>query len=67
MRKISRSVFEENGKFYPQVYLKLCYLEYYYANDYANGHADNSYVCCKTPLKFMNNSEYGMFLPKKCS
>ena len=38
---IARSVFEENGKFYPQVYLKHRYLEFGYANEYANDHANN--------------------------
>ena len=53
---IARSVFEENGKFYPQVYLKHCYLEY--------EHADDSFVCCRTLLKSLSNSEYGRFLSK---
>ena len=54
---IATSVFEDNGKFYPQIYLKHCCLEY--------DHTYDSYVCCKTPLKIMNNSEYGNFLSKK--
>ena len=54
---IARSVFEDDGKFYPQVYLKNCCLEYSHDND--------SYVCCKAPLKIMNNSESGKFLSKK--
>ena len=54
---IARSVFEDDGKFYPQVYLKHCCLEY--------DHDANLYVCCKTPLKCMNNSEYGKFLSEK--
>ena len=53
---IVRSVFEDNGKFYPQVYLNCC-LEYDHSYDF--------YVCPKTPLKCMNNSEYGKFLSKK--
>ena len=43
-------VFEVDSKFYPQVYLKHCCLEY--------DHTYDSYVCCKTPLKSMNNSVY---------
>ena len=39
-------VFEENGKYYPQIYLKDCFLEYDYADDF--------YVCCKTLLKSVN-------------
>ena len=54
---IAKSVVEDNGKFYPQVYLKNCCLEYSRDND--------SYVCCKAPLKIANNSEYGKFLSKK--
>ena len=54
---IARSGFEDDGKFYPQVYLKYCYLEY--------GRAYVFYGCFKTPLKFMNKSEYGMFVSKK--
>ena len=54
---IARSVFEDDGKFYPQVYLKHCCLEY--------DHTCDSYVCCKTPLKCMKNYEYGNFLSKK--
>ena len=54
---IARSVFEDDGKFYPQVYLKHCCLEY--------DHTCDSYVCCKTPLKCMKNYEYGKFLSKK--
>ena len=50
MRNV-RSVFEDNGKFYPQVHLNNCCLEY---NDHD--------VCCKIPLKCMNNSEYGKYL-----
>ena len=53
---IVRSVFEDNGKFYPQVYLNCC-LEYDHSYDF--------YICPKTPLKYMNNSEYGKFLSKK--
>ena len=54
---IDRFIFEKNDKFYPQVYLKHCCLEF--------EHADNSYVCCKTLLKLINNSEYGKYLSKK--
>ena len=49
---ITRSVFEDDGKFYQH-----CCLEY--------DHTYDSYVCCKTPLKLMNNSKYGKFLSKK--
>ena len=51
---IVRSVFEGNGKFYPQVNLNNCCLEY-----------DDHDVCCKILLKYMNNSEYGKYLFKK--
>ena len=54
---IAKSVFEENGKYYPQVYLKDCFFECDYA--------DNSYVCCKTPLKYIDCVDYGLFLFKK--
>ena len=54
---IARSVFEESGKFYPQVYLKNCCLEY--------DHDADSYICPKIPLKLMNNSKYRKFLSKK--
>ena len=43
--------------FYPQVYLNSCCLEY--------DHNADSYVCCKTPLKCVNNSKYGEYLLKK--
>ena len=56
---IARPVFEDSGKFYPQVYLERCYLEYY-KGESANG----SYYCFKTPLS-INNSEYGKYLLKK--
>ena len=52
---IAGSVFEEkDGKFYPQIYLNSCCLEY--------DHNTNSYACCE---KLMNNSEYGKYLLKK--
>ena len=54
---IARSVFEENGRYYLQVYLKDCFLECNYVDD--------SYVCCKTPLKSVNCVDYGLFLSKK--
>ena len=54
---IAKSVFEENGKYYPQVYLKNCFFECDYA--------DNSYVCCKTPSKSIDCVDYGLFLSKK--
>ena len=54
---IVRSLFEDDGKFYPQVYLNNCCLEY--------DHSYDSYACPKTPLKCLNNSEYGKFLSKK--
>ena len=53
---IVRSVFEDNGKFCPQVHINNCCLDY-------DCDAD-SYVCCKTLLKCMNNSEHGKFLSK---
>ena len=56
---ITRSVFEDNDKFYPQVYLEPCYLEY------EHEHAGGSYVYCRAPLKSMNSSEYGQFLFKR--
>ena len=53
---IAGSVFEEkNGKFYLQVYLHSCCLEY--------DHNTNSYAYCE---KLMNNSMYGEYLLKKC-
>ena len=56
---ITRSVFEEkDGKFYPQVYLKRCCLEF--------DHDADSYICCEVPLKIRNNSDYGKYLFKKC-
>ena len=51
---IVRSVFEDNCKFYPQVYLNNCCLEY--------DHTYDSYDCCKIPLKRRNSSEYEKFL-----
>ena len=54
---IARSVFEETGKYYPQVHLKDCFLECDYAYD--------SYVCCKTPLKSINCTNYGLILSEK--
>ena len=54
---IVRSVFEENGKYCPQIYLKDCFFECDYAND--------SYVCCKTPLKCVNCVDYELFVSEK--
>ena len=52
---IAKSIFKEkNGKFYPQVYLRSCCLEY--DND------ENIYACCE---KLMNNSKYGEYFLKK--
>ena len=51
---IARSVFEDNSKFYPQVHLINCYLKCDYA--------EYSYICCKTPLKSINCTDYGLFL-----
>ena len=52
---IARSVFgEKNGKFYPQVHLNNCYIEY--------DHNCYFYGCPKISLKLMNNSEYGKHL-----
>ena len=56
---IARSVFKESGKFYPQVYLERCYLEYEKGES-----VNDSYYCCKTPLS-INNSENGKHLLKK--
>ena len=55
---IVRSVFEDNVKFYRQVYLNSCCLEY--------DHNYDSYGYPKTPLKLVNNYEYGKHLLKKC-
>ena len=52
---ITRSVFEDNDKFYPQVYLERCYIEY------EHEHADDSYVYGSAPLKSMNSSENRKF------
>ena len=54
---IAKSVFEENGKSYPQVYLKDCFFEFDYA--------DNSYAYCKTHSKSIDCVDYGLFLSKK--
>ena len=54
---IAKSIFEKNGKYYLQVHLKDCYFECDYADD--------SYVCCKTPLKAIDCVDYGLFLSKK--
>ena len=54
---IAKSIFEENGNYYPQVYLKDCLPECDYVDD--------SYVCCKTPLKSINCVDFGLFLSKK--
>ena len=35
---VARSVFQENGKYYPQIYLKYCFYEYEHENE------DDSYV-----------------------
>ena len=37
---IAKSVFEKNGKYYPQIHLKDCFFEYEHENE------DNSYVAC---------------------
>ena len=57
---IVRSAFEDDDKFYPQVCFERCSLEYEERRN-----VDNSYVYCITPLKSMNNSEYGKYLFKK--
>ena len=44
----------KNGKFYPQVYLHSCCLEY--------DHGNNIYACCE---KLVNNPKYGEYLLKK--
>ena len=55
---IARSVFEQkDDKFYPQLYLKRCCVEF--------DHVSDSYVCSEAPLKVTNNSEYGRYLSKK--
>ena len=54
---IARSVFEKNGKYYLQVHLKDCFLECSYVDD--------SYACCKTHLKSINCTNYGLFLSEK--
>ena len=54
---ITKSVFEENGRYYPQIHLKDCFLDCDYADD--------SYVCCKAPLKSIGCVDYGLFLSKK--
>ena len=55
---IARSVFEEkNGKFYPQVFLYSCCLEY--------DHDDNAYASCKAPLKSVGSSALGEHMLKK--
>ena len=54
---IARSAFEENVKYYPQVHLKDCFLECCYTDD--------SYICCKTPLKSINCTNYELFLSEK--
>ena len=54
---IAKSVFEENGRYYLQAHLKDCFLECNYVDD--------SYVCCKTPLKSVNCVDYGLFLSKE--
>ena len=54
---IARSVFEENGKYYPQFHLKNRFFECDYADD--------PYVYCKNPLKSVNCVDYGLFLSKK--
>ena len=54
---IAKSAFEENGRYYPQVYLKYYFLE--------RNYVDDSYVCCKTPLKSVSCVNYGLFLSEK--
>ena len=56
---IAKSAFEENGEYYPQVYLKDCFFKYEHENE------DDSYVCCEAPLKFARCVDYGLFLSKK--
>ena len=56
---IAKSVFEENGKYYPQVHLKDCCFEYEHENN------DNSYVFCEASSKFVSCVDYGLFLSKK--
>ena len=56
---IARSIFEENGKYYPQVYLKDCFFDCDYVDD--------SYVCCKAPLKSVDCADHGLFLSNKCA
>ena len=56
---IARSVFEKNGKYYPQVHLKDCFFEYEHKNE------DDSYVFSEAPLKFASCVDYGLFLSKK--
>ena len=51
---IVRSVFEDNDKFFPQVHLNNCCLEY-----------DDHDICCKIPLKYIKSSECGKYLFKK--
>ena len=57
---IIRSVFEDDGKFYPQICLEHCSLEYEERRN-----VDDSYVYSIIPLKSINNSEYGKYLFKK--
>ena len=58
---ITRSVFKEkNDKFYPQVYLHSCCLEY--------DHEDNTYAYCNATLKSVGSSGFGEHILKKaCS
>ena len=52
---IGKSGFEgKNGKFYSQVYLHSCCLEY--------DHDENTYSCWE---RLINNSKYGKYLLKK--
>ena len=49
---IARSAFEEkNGKFYPQLYLLSCCLEY--------DHDDNAYAYCKALFESVGSSAFG--------
>ena len=55
---IARSAFQEkNDKFYPQVYLHSCCLEY--------DHDDNTYANCKAPLKSVGICPFGEHMLKK--
>ena len=59
---IAKSVFEENGKYYPQVHLKRFFFEYEHENE-----DDSCAACCeRSPdSRFTSCVEYGLFLSKK--